>query len=350
MTPPRYKWQPTTEDIARRFGLSPSDVVRFDHNTSPFPTDWAPSLVAEAARHLNEYPAASYRSIREAAAKYVGVDPESVVPGAGVDELVLLAAKAFLDAGRVSAMVTPSYPLYRIASLQLHARVVEVPLLAPDFAFPPDSLLRAARDADVLWLCVPNNPTGNRLDDELIRDLIAAAKGVAVLDAAYAEIAGDEWGGWVDRFPNLIVLHTLSKGFGLAGARVGFAVAAPEIVDAIDGVRPPGSIASLSVELAVAALDEPNRMRRRVERLVRERVRLAGELAKLGLEVLPSEANFLLCRVGPTARSLGDSLMEVGLVVRQFPDDSPLADYLRFTVRSPEEDDRLIEALWRHLA
>jgi histidinol-phosphate aminotransferase len=349
MTIPRYQWQPTTADIARRLGISPRDVVRFDHNTSPFPTDWAPSLLAEAARHLNEYPGADYRHIREAAAKYAGVEPENVVPGAGVDELILLAARAFLDSSRLAATAAPTYPLYRIATLQQRARLTEVPLLPPDFGYPSDPLLAAARDADLLWLCVPNNPIGSRMDDDLIRDLIAATPGIVVLDAAYAEFAGDVWAPWVDEYSNLIVMHTLSKGFGLAGARVGFAVAAPPLIDAIDGVRPPGSISSLSVDLAVAALDEPNRMQRRVARLLKERDRLAAKLANLGIEVLPSQANFLMCRVGPIATELAEGLLDVGLVVRRFAAGSPLADYLRFTVRSPEEDDRLVEALWRQL-
>ena len=349
MSVPRYQWQPMTEAIARRLGISPRDVVRFDHNTSPFPTDWAPGLIAESARHLNEYPGADYLSIREAAAKYCGVEPENVVPGAGVDELILLAARAFLEGGHVAAMPTPTYPLYRIATLQQHARVMDLPLFAPDFAFPADALNRAARDADLLWLCTPNNPTGNRIDDGVLAATIRAGRGVVVLDAAYAEIAGDEWGSWVSRFPNLVVMHTMSKGFGLAGARVGFALASPQLIDAFDAVRPPGSISSLSVQLAVAALDEPGRMQRRVARLVRERGRLADRLSGLGLDVVPSEANFLLCRVGPASDAVAGALMDEGLVVRRFPVDSPLDDYLRFTVRSPEEDDRLLEALWRVL-
>lgn len=349
MSAPRYKWQPTTADIARRLGISPRDVVRFDHNTSPFPTDWAPSLLTEAARHLNEYPGADYRPIREAAAKYAGIEPENVVAGAGVDELILLAATAFLDSASVAATMTPTYPLYEIATMQQRARLITVPMLPPDFGYPADPLLAAARDADLLWLCIPSNPIGSRMEDDLVRRAVEVTKGVVVLDAAYAEFTGDVWAPWVEQHPNLMVMHTLSKGFGLAGARVGFALAAPQLVDAIDGVRPPGSISSLSVDLAVAALDEPNRMERRVARLLKERDRLASKLTHLGIEVMPSQANFLLCRVGSAATELADGLLDNGLVVRRFGDDSPLAGYLRFTVRSPEEDDRLVEALWRQL-
>jgi len=343
---PRYQWQPTTAEIAARIGVPVQDVIRFDHNTSPFPSDWAPAVVTEAARHLNEYPGADYRPIREAAAKYIGVDPDAVVPGAGIDELIFLATRALAPSGGIVAAASPTYPLYRIAAVQQHCRFLEVPLLSPDFAFPRDALLGAARDADLVWLCIPNNPTGNRIDEDLLTDTLAAAGGVVVIDAAYAEFASDDWGPWVERHQNLLVMHTLSKGFGLAGARVGYAVGVPELIDAIDGVRPPGSISSLSVDLATAALDEPNRMRRRVDRLNKQRSRLGSELDQLHMTVLPSSANFVLCLVGDSAHGLATALLEDGLVVRTFPEGSALADYLRFTVRAPEENDRLLAALW----
>lgn len=350
MTTPRYTWQPTTAEIASRLGIPKTQVVRFDHNTSPFPTDWAPGLVIEPARTLNEYPGADYRAIRESAARYMELSPENIVPGAGIDELLLLTAQAFLEPGGSAATTTPTYPLYRIAGLQRRANLYEVPLVRPDFEYSIEPLLAAAADADLVWLCVPNNPTGNRLGDTDLAAAIVACRGVVVLDAAYAEIAGDSWGPWVERYHNLLVCHTLSKGFGLAGARVGFAAGHPRLIDAMDAVRPPGSISTLSADLAVAALEEPARMRRRVERLLRERARLAEALTGLNLTVLPSEANFLLCHAGPQAPRIADRLMSEGLVPRSFSEDGPLGEHLRFTVRSPEEDDRLLDALWRYLA
>lgn len=348
MSAPRYRWQPTTSAIAQRFGIPASQVVRFDQNTSPFPTDWAPAVVTPVARGLNEYPEADYRSLREAAGRYAGVVPNAVVPTAGVDELLLIAARAFLEPGERAVAVTPTYALYRIATAQRRAELVEVPL-DEDLSFPTEAFLRTAATARLVWLCIPNNPTGNRPDADLLAELCEATDGVVLLDAAYAEIAGDDWVPWLERHPNLVVGQTLSKGFGLAGARVGYALAGPDLADALDAVRPPGSISSISAALAVAALDEPNRMRRRVARLVAERARFAAELDRLGLEVHPSEANFLLCRVGPHAGQVAGALLAEGLVVRTFPDHGPLAHHLRFTVRAPEETARLVDALWRHL-
>lgn len=349
MKAPRYKWQPSSEDIAARYGIPIDRLIRFDQNTSPFSTDWAPQIVAPMARTLNEYPAASYRSLREAAATYLGTTAEHVVPGAGVDELILLIAKAFLASGKRACAAVPAYPLYEIATRQHDAEFLGINRIGPKFEFPLDTLGEAAETSDVTWLCVPNNPIGDRIDDRWVEAIITAAKGIVVIDAAYAEFTRDHWIPHIEQHPNLIVCHSMSKAFGLAGLRVGFSVSSLAIAEHINAVRPPGSISSMSGEIATAALQEPQRMERRVLRLIKERGRLAQELTKLGLRVIPSSTNFLLCEIGPAASSLSEQLMADGLVVRTFPRDGLLAEFLRFTVRAPHENDRLVDALWRHL-
>ncbi len=347
---PKYQWQPTSEEIAAAAGLALEQVERFDHNTSPVPTDWAADIAVRGSVGLNEYPAASYLSLRQAVAAVTGLDPESVIPGAGADELILLAARAFLDPGQHAVTVDPTYPMYSIATAQVRGRIVSIQAVPPDFAFPVDEVIAAARDAEIVWLCVPSNPIGNRPGDEEIAAVIAATDGVVVVDAAYAQFSDDDWTPWVDRYHNLLVLHTMSKAYGLAGVRVGYGLGHPDLIAALDGVRPPGSIPSLSVDLAVAALAAPDRMRSFVASIIEERVRLAGDLHDLGLRVLPSTTNFLLCEVGPQALAVADALMKEGLVTRTFPVDGPLASYLRFTVRSRPAHDRLLSALRRRLS
>ncbi len=349
MTAPRYNWQPTTEEIAAHYRIPLEQVIRFDQNTSPFSTDWAPSIVSPMARSLNEYPGASYLPLRQAAAEYLGTTAEHVVPGAGVDEIILLIAKAFLHARARACAAIPTYTLYEIATLQHEAEFVGVERIGPKLEFPVESLGEAAETSEVTWLCEPNNPTGDRLDDRFINAIIEAAKGVVVIDAAYAEFTRDRWSPYIERYSNVIVCHTMSKAFGLAGLRVGFAMGSADLIDRLDGVRPPGSISSMSAEIATAALREPQRMARRVDRLIKERGRFAQQLTKLGISVRPSSTNFLLCEIGPNAHSVSENLMAGGLVVRTFANDGPLADYLRFTVRAPHENDRLIDALWKHL-
>lgn len=350
MNAPRYKWQPTTGQIAARYGLSPDQVVRFDHNTSPFPTSWAATEVPALASGLNEYPGASYADLRIAAADAFGVAPDNVIPGAGVDEIILMIARAFLAPGRRACTVVPTYPLYEIATLQMGAEFISVPFDPPGFSFPLRSLGEASETSDITWLCVPNNPTGIRYPDETLAQVVAEARGLVVIDAAYAEFAGDSWSGWIDHFDNVVVTHTLSKAYGLAGARVGFALASPSVIDRLDGVRPPGSISTISAHLGEMALRTPQRVERHVARLLRQRDWLEGELRGLGIGVVPdSRTNFVLCEFGPQAHALADDLMAEGLVVRRFPADGPLGHFLRFTIRNREENDRLIEALRRRL-
>ena len=345
METPTYVWQPTTAEIAVAAGIPESVVERFDHNTSPYPTQWARAVVAESSSRLNEYPAASYAAIRTAVATYTGVEAENVIPGAGADELILLAGRAFLSPGSSAVQISPTYPLYAIATAQARAKLTTIETEGPDFDLQPAQVREAARSADVTWLCMPNNPTGGRLDANGLRSILDAAHGVVVLDAAYAEFAGDDWTGWVAEHDNLLVLHTLSKAFGLAGARVGYGLGHPDLVSAIDRLRPPGSITSLSVDLAIAALTRPDRMHATVADLGSRRRELAGSLSEVGFRVLPAATNFVLCEVGPEAMALHKALMHQGLVVRNYPESSPLAEYLRFTVRSSKAHRRLIAAI-----
>lgn len=349
MKVPKYQWQPTTDEIAASAGVSPEDVERFDHNTSPFPTPWAAQTAARALAGLNEYPGANYRGLREAAADLSGLEPEQIVPGAGADELILLCGRAFLGRGAHAVAATPTYPLYEISTLQAGAVLQPVPAEAPDFDFPTDDVVRAARDADLMWICAPSNPIGNAVSDDDVDTIIAATDGLVVIDAAYAEFSGTDWSTRVARNHNVIVLRTLSKAFGIAGARVGYAMAHPDLISAIDGIRPPGSISSVSVDLGIAALRKPAAMRATVESVVALRSALARSLTALGLRVLPSQTNFLLCEVGDQAPVIASQLRGDGLVVRKFPAPGPLQDYLRFTTRSAEAHSRLIAALERYL-
>ena len=349
MRAPKYKWQPTTAEIAAATGLLPEDVERFDHNTSPFRTGWAAEVAAAALADVNEYPGASYRPLREAAAKLCGLQPEQIVPGAGADEMILLSARAFLELGDTAIASTPTYPLYEIATVQAGGVFQPVPADPPSFSYPADAVIRAARDADLTWICAPSNPIGNAVDDDVVEAVIAATDGLVVIDAAYAEFADTDWSSLVGRHRNAVVLRTMSKAFGLAGTRVGYAMAHPDLIAEIDGIRPPGSISSISAAIAIAALQRPDAMENTVRRIQALRTELSDSLAGLGFRVLPSQTNFVLCEVGRNAHELAGQLMGEGLVVRKFPADGQLAEYLRFTVRSAAAQTRLITTMERYL-
>jgi len=347
---PAYQWQPSTAEIARRAGIGPAEVIRFDHNTSPFSPPWLAEETARlAAAGLNEYPSADYRPLREAIAGYQEVDPEMVVPGAGADEMITLCAAAFLAPGDRATTDTPAYTMYRIATSRRGADLLEVPRTAPAFDFPTEAMAAAASRARLTWLCIPHNPIGDRPPTARLRRVLDAAAGTVVIDAAYGEFAADRWAAEIRHRPNLIVLGTFSKAFGLAGIRVGYALAQPDLAARLETARPPGSISTVSAALAERASRDVAWIQDNTRRIIAARTDLAERLRGLGVEPLPSASNALLCRVGVEAGKVATALMTEGLAVRAFPADGPLSEHLRFTARTGDAHRRLAAALERSL-
>jgi histidinol-phosphate aminotransferase len=302
-----YPWAPSTDELARRAGIRADQVVRFDGNVPPARPPYArPETVADALAAVNSYPHGGYPHIAAAIADYAGVAPENVVLGAGADDLILLCARAFAGAGDVVAVVDePTYPVLRLAAWLAGAEVGD--------------------DAPVLtFACRPHNPTGalGELPD---------ARPLAV-DEAYFEYAGESAVGLLD--DGVVVIRTFSKAFALAGARVGYALAAPDVAAELRARQAPLPISTLSVALAFAALASPPDVRP----LLEERDRLAGRLHELGLEPLPSHTNFLFVPL-PGAPAVAEELVLHGLVVR------PYDDGIRITVRDRGDDDRLLAVL-----
>ena len=311
-----YVWASTTEDVAVRNGIPAARVIRFDANVPPLPG--VPQVpVGESFARLNEYPDGSYRELREAAAAYVGVDAARIVPGAGADGLIALAARTFLGPGRRACVTRPTYPLYAIASGVEGAEVTG----------EPDG-------ADLIWICNPNNPTGELVDPERIAALARTHPDAAVVvDEAYAEYGGASVVPLIERTPNLVAIRTLSKAFGLAALRVGYAIAAPDVARELDRRRDPAPVAAPAARIGAAALREP---RLDVDQTVAERERMRRSLADAGFDVPESHANFVLVRTDP---AVADRLEAEGLVVRRFP------DAIRITVRLPAENDVILAAL-----
>jgi histidinol-phosphate/aromatic aminotransferase/cobyric acid decarboxylase-like protein/imidazoleglycerol phosphate dehydratase HisB len=302
-----YEWAPSTAELARRTGLDPSEIVRFDGNVPPLPSPTArPGTIAGTLARANEYPHGRYAELVEAIAAHADVAPENVVLGAGGDDLILLCARAFAGAEDTVAIAdSPTYSLYRVAAELAGAMVSDA-------------------DPALTFCCRPNNPTGSF-------DALPDARPL-VVDEAYFEFAGESAVGLID--DGVVVLRTFSKAFGLAGMRVGYALAGAETAAELNRRQAPAPISTVSAALAVAALADPPD----VAPVVEERERVADELRTLGFEPLPSRANFLYVPA-LDAESVADRLLERGLVVRRFD------DAIRITVRDPEDDDLLLEAL-----
>ena len=358
--PSTYSWEATNEEVAARYGVDAASIVRFDLNTSPTPPALVAGLLA-AGRFdapLSEYPPSDYRRLTQAAAARYGVTTEELVVGAGADEILDLVAKAFIPADGRAVVPTPTYAMYRVLTEQRGASVVPVPRLGAEAGWAVDvaAVREAAGGAAVVWLCSPNNPTAlaepdgeiERLLAGLLADTAAAARPapIVVLDEAYAEFVGRSLHGLREMYPNLIVVRTASKAYALAGLRVGFAIAQPEVIARLNVYRPPGSVSTISVTLVTEALRDPAILDANLERVRRERTRLSDALRTAGWSVGPSVTNFVLVDLGsPThAAVIADGLLARGLVPRTFGAGHPLAGQLRLTVRDPEENDRLIAA------
>jgi histidinol-phosphate aminotransferase len=310
-----YAWSPSSAEVAARHGLRPEEILRFDQNTPPVPG--VPQVpLAESFARLQEYPDGTYAELRAAAAAYCGVDPEQIVPGAGADELILLCARAFLAPGLVAAVAEPTYALYRIAT----------ELAGADAVDEPDG-------AALIWVCNPNNPTGElQQPDELAALALAHPDAAVVVDEAYFEYAGVSCVPRLAELPNVIVVRTLSKAFGLASLRVGYAVAQPQVAAELERRRPPASVSGPAAAIAAAALREP---RLDVEATVAERERVRDALVAAGHDVPAGHGNFVFVH----DPALGPALEALGIVVRE------TGGGVRITLRRPRENDIFLAAL-----
>jgi histidinol-phosphate aminotransferase len=358
--PASYSWEATDEEVAARYGLPVERVVRFDLNTSPTPPGLIADLLAGGRFEtpLSEYPPSDYKRLVAAAAERFGVGTDEIMVGAGADEVLDIIGKVFLPEGSRAVVPTPTYAMYRVITEQRGASVSAVPRQgqAAGYALDLPAVREAARDAAVVWLCSPNNPTA--LPEPpgsiagLLRDLATDAEAadaeapVVVIDEAYAEFVGESLIGLRDRYPRLIVVRTASKAYALAGLRVGFAVATPEVIGLLNPYRSPASISTVSSTLVAEAMRDGSAAAQNVERVTRERERLRDGLRAAGWSVGESVTNFLLVDFASVERSAAaaEGLLRHGLVPRTFGSSHPLADHLRVTVRDAHENDRLIDA------
>jgi histidinol-phosphate aminotransferase len=329
-----YRWQE---------GIPDGPVDRFDMNTPADAPAWYPEAIARlAAIPPNDYPDASYLPLKRAIAAYARVAAEQVVVGAGCDEVLALCAQIALGRGDRALVAKPTYQLYTVASRNAGAEVLALDP-GDGLSLALDELAREAANVRLVWLCSPNNPTGEQLDAVLVERVCAACPGIVVLDQAYLELGGEDLSGLVARHDNLVVTRTFSKGFALGAARVGYGLAQPALAEALDALRPPGSISSWSAAVAELACHETEELQQRCAAIVEERGWLAAGMRRAGVEVLAHAGNFVLAR-SPVA-DLFSRLVERGCAVRTFAHEPLLVDCFRVTVSHRAANVRLLSAL-----
>jgi histidinol-phosphate aminotransferase len=298
--------------------------------------------IAEAAGSVCRYPLAYASGLQQALADYLSIDPGMVVTGCGSDDVIDASFRALGDPGDRIGMLSPSFS--SAVSFARTNALTPVPCpLTSDWRANVDRLV--ALDARLIYVCSPNNPTGGLIPRHAMERLLAHATGVVIIDEAYAEYAGVSACDLLGRFDHLLVIRTLSKAFGLAGLRVGYAVGHPPVVTEVAKARGPYKVNGIAERAAVAALSVDRAwVSDRVRETIANRERLGVALRQLGLEPLPSEANFLCCPTS-AARALARRLAERGIGVRLFIDLPHIGDAIRITVGPWQSMQLLLDAL-----
>ncbi len=306
---------------------------------APFPDD----------QQLHRYPDPKQTKLRELIAEWRGVRPQNVFTGVGSDEGIDLLYRIFCQPGQDRVLTTPpTYGMYNVSANIHDITVDEVLLDEEGFQLRIDEILDAVKpNTKMLFLCSPNNPTGNTLATEKIRILIEEFQGIVILDEAYIDFSDQEsWASKVADYPNLVVLQTLSKSFGLAGIRLGITYAQEEIIDYMMKVKAPYNINKLTAEKAIEGLQNWETVQFRADAIKKERKQLRDKLEQLKMvrHVHESEANFLLTKF-IDARKVYEQLAEQDIIIRYRGDQPHCENCLRITVGTPDENERLISAL-----
>ena len=352
-----YPAEPSDEELGERAGVPASEVVRADMNTlggGPL------SAVARALdgfdpRRASEYGDLAYVRLRAALGDRLGVDPRRIVPGAGADELIRLVTTQAVGAGDAVVIPTPTFAMFAVEARLAGARVLDLPRTTLACRQPAAEIraLAGREGARLVWLCTPNNPTGDAYALDEIRALADGLPALVCVDEVYLEFGEESMGTapgstsairLQNELPNVLVLRSLSKSHGMAGARVGYLVVADALADRFDGVRLPLSVGSPSETIALAALAAEGEAAERRRAVIAARDRLSALLGELGCEVLPSVTNSVAFRPTIEAAIADAGLLARGVAVRRY-ESGPMAGWLRATARLEPEESRLLDAL-----
>ena len=317
--------------------LSSNGEILLDANENPYDDE-----------NLNRYPDPNQIALRHSLSEYVDAPIENIFVGSGSDEIIDLLIRLFCRPGRDEVLIIePTYGMYRVCA-EVNGINVSTCLLNDEFDIEMSTLRSAlSRKTKIVFCCSPNNPTGNRLSVTELLEYTKSEGIITVIDEAYLEFSKtDSVSRLRDEYPNLVVLRTLSKAWGLAGIRLGYAVAAPEIVSYLMSIKLPYNVNVLSSNSALEALSNRTNMEKKLSEIISERKRLIGEFNKLTVfeEVYPSEANFILLK-SEYSEKIKQTLAGNGILVRDRSADPLLENCLRISVGTPEQNDKLLSVL-----
>jgi len=354
---PYQSGKPISE-VAREFGLDEAAIVKLASNENPYGVpDSAKAAMAAAVADLGRYPDANGFDLKAALSARYGVPADWITLGNGSNDILEIAAKAFVEKGQAIVYSQYSFAVYALATQGLGARAIVVP--AKEYGHDLDAMA-AAIDGDtrLVFIANPNNPTGTFLTAAQIDAFLqkVPAHVAVVLDEAYNEFLAPaqqfESADWVRRYPNLLVSRTFSKAYGLAGLRVGFAIAQPALTDLMNRIRQPFNVNSLAQAAAIAALGDRDFLQKGAQNNAAGYAQLVQAFTELGLEYVPSYGNFVLVKVGDddgAGARVNLALLKQGVIVRPVGNYG-LPQWLRISIGLPQENAVFIAALGKALA
>jgi histidinol-phosphate aminotransferase len=322
-----------------------SRVIKLNTNENPYPPS---PRVMEVIRTfdpegLRRYPQPTADSFRDAVAKLHGVSRDHVIAGNGSDDILSIVLRTYVGPGEAIAWPHPTYSLYPVLAEIAETRGIAVPW-EPGWRLPQRALL--ATGARAIFFANPNAPSGTLVSADEVRALAAEFPGVVLVDEAYADFADTDCTQLLTSCPNVVISRTLSKGYALCGLRLGYALAAPAVIEQLMKVKDSYNCNALAIAAGAAAIEDQAYFRAVWAKVRDERARVTAALAASGWDVIPSHANFLFAKVprGAEAAAIYRALKNQGILVRFF-DKPGMADRLRFSIGRPEENDALLEAL-----
>lgn len=319
-------------------------IIKLNTNENPYPPSPAAIEVLRSldSEWLRRYPDPYASDFRQAVSEALGVSADWIIVGNGSDEVLNLVVRACAEPGRNVVYPVPTYVLYRTLTQMQSAENIEIPYLE-DYCLPIEELL-AAKGA-VTFIASPNSPSGHIVASSQLRQLASRLSGVLVIDEAYVDFAAETALALVEEFENVIVLRTLSKGYSLAGLRLGFGIANPKLLAGLFKVKDSYNIDAIACAVGAAAMRDQAYKNECAAKVVRSRTQLAKLLKQLGFRLWPSQTNFLLAQPAEgNAEQIYLALKEQGILVRYF-NQPGLEDKLRISIGTDEQNQMLIAAL-----
>lgn len=312
------------------------DMVFLDANENPFENG------------VNRYPDPQQRTVKSLLSEIKSIPQKNMLLGNGSDEVLDLIYRAFCEPNEDNIIALP--PTYGMYSVLANINAVEIKTVPLDTEFQPkvDAILETANSkSKLLFLCTPNNPTGNSFKTASIEKLLKAFNGIVVIDEAYIDFSNENsWVSKLNEYPNLIVTQTLSKAYGMAGIRLGICYASEEIISVLNRIKPPYNVNELTQQKAIAQLEQHALTQQQVKAILKERDALVNQLAEIDFvsKIYPSDANFILVKVDDSTKRY-NQLIEKGIVVRNRNTQPGCENCLRFTVGTEDENEKLISVL-----